>query len=181
MSARAGDLPVEADDLSAERVARILDARDARVRGWARAAPPAVETVVLLVARLGEALVGLPASRLAAVASPVEPTFVPGAPPALAGVFGHRGRLHSLLLPDGALGLPVPAEPRRIALVLRGAARALAFGVDEVFAVTHAVPDAGGSRYAQADGHGAVLMIDVDEVLATLGIGATAAGRSEGR
>lgn len=171
MSARAGDLPIDAGDLGAEALSALFDARDAVARGWGHDVEPAAAGLDLLVARLGEVRVGFPARSLAGVVSPVNAVPLPGASADLAGLFSHRGRIVSLVHLDRALDLPsAPAAGRSTALLLRTAGRPLAFAVDEALGVLHAVPEGDGSRYARLAGEEAVLIVDIEAVLERLGL-----------
>lgn len=165
---RAGDLPLAPGDRSEAAVRHILDERDARVRDWSPERHAAPDGEQVLLARLGGVRVGVPARCLSGVVASVTPAPLPGAHPALAGLFAYRGRIHSLLRAEEPLGLPPATTPPGAALILRG--NACAFAVSEAESVVRAVPPGAGSRYAEAAGEGSFLWIDVDEVLAALGV-----------
>jgi purine-binding chemotaxis protein CheW len=99
---------------------------------------------------------------------------VPGAPPAMLGVLGLRGRLLPVYSPEHALGLPARSRPGQYVLVVRAPgepddARPVAVVVDDVEDVHRADmaavqdPGAAGGQAGEAAGaaHGASAALDV--------------------
>ena len=127
---RAGDLPIGIDTLDEAHATVILAARQA-----AYAHPPgtaAQATRLVLCWALGEELYATPLDDIAAVAPLPPVTRVPGAPPALAGVFSRHGMVYNLFDPASLLGAKSASGPVRHALVLRGERPSVALGVTDV-------------------------------------------------
>lgn len=107
---------------------------------------PAPETVLHVVARVGEERFAFPVTDVEEVIDAPAIDWVPGAASGLAGQLRYRDRTVSVF--DGGWALGVPRAPRGgTALILRDGARRLALMVDDVDDLTafaldavHAVP-----------------------------------------
>lgn len=175
MTSLAGDVPIAADGLAPDALARLLDERD-RLLASRGAATVRKETFPILRMRVGDAAFGLPLSNVAGVTPLVRPVRLPGAPPSLLGIFAHDGVLHSLFSLRAVLGLqPESQGESRLAVVLRGPDPRVALAVDEAVCVEDAEVDQAPAaaelfRFAPLAGGGVIPLLDIDLLLPALAV-----------
>ena len=187
--ARAGDLAIDPAGLAPGEVERLLDMRDRVLarRGLAVHEDESGRRPVMLV-RIGERRIGIPMEAVAAILPPVRPAIVPGAAAQLIGLFAHDGAIHNLFAIEAVLGLP-PSEPRAAsaALLLRRPGPRIAIAIDEAIDVVQvtapedapAADDGSSLRFVAGDGEEAIVLVDVERLVAALGV--TGAATPEGK
>ncbi|MFT8246001.1 chemotaxis protein CheW [Roseomonas sp. BN140053] len=168
--------------LDAARAERLLDERTEQLAR--RGAPvPAVARAAVLACAVGRECYGLPLAALGGVIPAGAPAPVPGAPPALLGLFGRSARLFAVLDLGLLVGAAEPGAPRPETsgtghwVLLRGGPRGLALRVDRALAAVEvSLLDRGAGTGAVAAhglapagqlgaGETAVAVLDLDRLL----------------
>lgn len=162
-----GDVPIVADGLSAETIARTLARRAADA---AQETVPPAATLSVLLCTIADDRYALPLGDVWSVAPRVAVTRVPGTPAALLGLFAHRGVVHNLLDPSIALGGTGGVADGAV-VVLRRPGPRIAILVDAIIGVG-AVPagtpaDALSVQIVAGDG-AALALLDPDRLVAHL-------------
>lgn len=140
------------------RAERILEERTRLLAARSAAPADAAQRSAVLVCALGEELYGLPLPGIARVLplGPIAP--MPGAPPAMLGLYGRTGQLFSVLDLAAALGRGAPSSPAAGShlVLLRQAPRRFALRIDRALAVAEVAAidqPPPGSRDRAVTGH----------------------------
>jgi purine-binding chemotaxis protein CheW len=162
-----------------ERTRQILDERTERLAHRQDARAPEAEAPRVLVCDAGPERFGLPVAAVAEVLPARECMPVPGAPPALLGVFGRNGRLVSVIDLSAALGIGPPAgEASGHDVLLRRQQPQVALRVGRAHAVSAIVPlaghEGGGFRQEAVTGYARVQsgFADPERILSLLDVDA---------